>query len=280
MYKLLVCLVLTACLYQSSYAQSLKTPPPSTPQFVKQDFGLSAIELSYSRPGMKGRKIFGDLVPFGKVWRTGANQATTLTFGDPVTIGGTKIPAGKYGLLTIPGASEWTFIITHQLDVTSPAAYKPDQDVVRVTAKPFELPFPIETFSILFANVSGSTCDLQLIWETTVVSLPISTDVDSKVMAQIDNVMNKDTHPYFSAGLYYLDNGKDLNKALEWFDKAIAQDPSPGGSFFVVYQKARCLAKMGKKAEAKSTAQKGIDLAKQANNADYVALNEKLIATL
>jgi len=280
MHKLFVCLVLSAGLYYTAHAQSIKTPPPSTPQFVKQDFGLSNIELSYSRPGMKGRKIFGDLVPFGKVWRTGANQATTLTFGDAVTIGGTKIPAGKYGLLSIPGADEWTLIITHQLDVTNPAAYKPDQDVVRVMAKPFTLPFPMETFSILFANITSSTCDLQLIWENTVVVLPISTDVDTKVMAQIDNAMNKDTHPYFSAALYYLDNGKDLNKALEWFDKAIAQDPSAGGSFFIVYQKARCLAKMGRKADAKATAQKGIDLAKQANNADYVALNEKLIATL
>jgi hypothetical protein len=280
MRKLFVCLVLTASLYQTSNAQSLRTPPPSTPQYVKQDFGLSNIELSYSRPGMKGRKIFGDLVPFGKVWRTGANQATTLTFGDAVTIGGTKIPAGKYGLLSIPGADQWTFIITHQLDVTNPAAYKPDQDVVRVQAKPVQLPFDMETFSILFANITSGSCDLQLLWENTMVVLPITTDVDSKVMAQIDNIVNKDGRPYFSAALYYLDNGKDLNKALEWFDKAIAQDPSPGGSFFIVYQKARCQAKMGRKAEAKATAQKGIELAKQANNADYVALNEKLISTL
>ncbi|HXB09929.1 MAG TPA: DUF2911 domain-containing protein [Puia sp.] len=280
MSKLFVCLVLTACLYQNTYAQSLKTPPPSPPQLVKQDFGLSSVELSYSRPGVKGRKIFGDVVPFGKVWRTGANQATTLSFGDPVTIGGTKIPAGKYGLLTIPGADEWTVIITRQLDVTSPAAYKPDQDLVRVQVKPFQLPFPMETFSILFADITPSSCNLELIWETTVIVVPITADIDTRVMAQIDNVMNKDNHPYFSAALYYLDNGKDLNKALEWFDKAIAQDPSAGGSFFIVYQKARCLAKMGRKADAKTTAQKGIDLAKQANNADYVALNEKLISTL
>ena len=280
MSKLFACLVITACLYQNANAQSIKTPPPSPPQTVNQVFGLSSIELSYSRPGIKGRKIFGDVVPYGKVWRTGANQATTLTFGDAVTIGGTKIPAGKYGLLTIPGADEWTIIITHQLDVTSPAAYKPDQDVVRVQAKPFQLPFPLETFSILFANVTSNSCDLELIWETTVVTLPITTDVDSKIMAQIDNTMNKDNHPYYTAAYYYLENGKDLNKALEWFDKAIAQDPTPGGSFFVVYQKARCLAKMGRKADARAAAQKGIELAKQVNNADYVALNEKLIAAL
>src|SRR5215475_634765 len=117
MHKLFVCLVLTAGLYYTAHAQSIKTPPPSTPQYVKQDFGLSNIELSYSRPGMKGRKIFGDLVPFGKVWRTGANQATTLTFGDAVTIGGKKIAAGKYGLLTIPDQNSWTLIITKSLDV-------------------------------------------------------------------------------------------------------------------------------------------------------------------
>src|SRR5581483_3064143 len=128
----LLLFALSTSLYCTSMAQSIKTPPPSPPQFVRQDFGLSNIELSYSRPGVKGRTIFGDLVPYGKVWRTGANQATTLTFGDDVTIGDTKVPAGKYGLLTIPGADEWTIIITRQLDVTQPAAYKQDQDVVRV----------------------------------------------------------------------------------------------------------------------------------------------------
>jgi Protein of unknown function (DUF2911) len=145
------------------FAQTITTPQPSTPQFVRQDFGLSTIELSYSRPDMRGRKIFGEVVPFGKVWRTGANQATTLTFGDPVTIGGALIPAGKYGLLTIPGSDEWTVIISHQLDVTSPAAYKPDQDVVRVKVQPAKLPFPLETFTILFADVASNACNLQLI---------------------------------------------------------------------------------------------------------------------
>ena len=277
MKKHFLLLVIAAGLCLPSMAQQIKTPSPSTPQFIRQDFGLSTIELSYSRPDMRGRKIYGDLVPYGKVWRTGANQATTLTFGDPVTIGGTKIPAGKYGLLSIPGPDEWTLIITHQTDVTSPAAYKPDQDVARISAKPFQLPFPLETFTILFANVTANSCDLQLIWENTVVTLPITTDIDTRIMAQIDNAMNKDTHPYYSAAFYYLENGKDLNKALEWFDKAIAQDPT---AFFAVYQKARCLAKMGRKAEAKATAEQGIELAKKANNSDYVTLNQKLIASL
>src|ERR1700735_1114075 len=177
MKKYLLLLAWTAALHGSALAQNLRLPQPSTPQTVKQDFGLSNIELSYSRPGIKGRKIFGDLVPFGKVWRTGANQATTLTFGDAVTIGGTTLPAGKYGLLSIPGADEWTLIITHQLDVTSPAAYKPDQDIIRVKATPHSLPFSLETFSILFANVSSNACELQLIWDNTIVTLPITTDI-------------------------------------------------------------------------------------------------------
>jgi len=277
MKKLLLSGIIAGYLCLPSMAQTIKTPAPSTPQYVKQDFGLSSIELSYSRPGVKGRKIFGDLVPFGKVWRTGANQATTLTFGDPVTIGGTKIPAGKYGLLSIPGADEWTIIITRQLDVTSPAAYKPDQDVVRLTVKAINVSFNVETFTILFADVTSTSCNLQLIWENTIVVLPITTDIDSKIMAQIDNAMNKDNHPYFTAAFYYLENGKDLNKALEWFDKALVQDPT---AFFVAYQKARCQAKLGKKQDAIATAKKAIDLAKQANNSDYVALNEKLIASL
>jgi hypothetical protein len=277
MKRTLLLLAIAGSLYFPAQAQQLRTPAPSTPQFVRQDFGLSNIELSYSRPNVKGRKIFGELVPFGKVWRTGANQATTLNFGDEVTIGGTKVPAGKYGLLTIPGSNEWTVIITHQLDVTSPAAYKQDQDVLRLTVPVQQLPFNLETFTILFANVTGTSCDLQLIWDNVMVNFPIRTDIDTKIMAQIDNAMNKDNHPYYAAAVYYLDNGKDLNKALEWFDKALAQDPT---AFFVAYQKARCQAKMGKKQDAIATAKHGIELAQKANNSDYVSLNEKLIASL
>ncbi|MBN9385401.1 MAG: DUF2911 domain-containing protein [Chitinophagaceae bacterium] len=264
-------------LYCSTSAQSIKTPAPSPPQFVRQDFGLSNIELSYSRPGIKGRTIFGDLVPYGKVWRTGANQATTLTFGDDITIEGTRVPAGKYGLLTIPDKDEWTIIITRQLDVTSPAAYKQDQDVVRVRSKVEELPFSIESFTILFSDVTSTSCRLDLCWDKTVVSFIVNTDIDSRVMTQIDNALNKDNRPYYTAAVFYLDNGKDLNKALEWFDKAIAQDPK---AFYAVYQKARCQAKMGRKQDAIATAKKSIELSKQVNNADYVALNEKLISSL
>lgn len=276
MQKILLLLTLGCSILMTAPAQTLKTPPVSAPQIVRQDFGLSNIELSYSRPGVKGRKIFGDLVPFGKVWRTGANQATTLTFGDSVNIGNVSIPPGKYGLLSIPGADAWTFIITRQTDVTSPAAYKPDQDIVRVEASPHHLPFPVETMTLEFSNITGSSCNLDLLWDNVAVGFPISTNSDARVMAQIGAIMNTDTHPYYQAAVYYLENGKDLNKALEWFDKSIAENPT----YFAVYQKARCLAKLGRKQDAIATAKKSMELAKTANNGDYVALNEKLIASL
>ena len=256
-----------------SFAQQLNTPQPSPTQEVKQNFGLSKIELSYSRPAMKGRKIFGDLVPYGKVWRTGANQATTLTFGNEVTIGGTKVPAGKYGLLAIPDAGEWTVIITKQTDVTSPAAYKQDQDVVRVKATPVELGFPVENFTILFGDITGSSCNLQMVWDNIVVSVPITTDVDSKVSAQIKDLMEKDNRPYFSAAMYYIDNGKDLNQALAWLEKATAANPD---AFYMFYQQARVLAKLGRKKEALEVSNKSMELSKAAKNDDYVALNVKL----
>lgn len=256
-----------------SEAQQLNTPQPSPTANIKQNFALSNIEISYSRPGVKGRKVFGDLVPYGKVWRTGANNATTITFGEEVMIGGKKVAAGKYGLLTIPGESEWTIIISKQTNVTSPADYKQDQDVVRVQAKPETMPFSIETFMINIDNIKSSSCEIGLGWDNVYTSFEVQADVESKVMEQIKNSMEKDNKPYFSAALYYIDNGKDLNKAVEWLDKAYAQNPE---AFWVLYQKARAQKMLGKKTDAVATSNKSIDLAKKAKNDDYVALNEKL----
>lgn len=255
----------------------LKTPAPSPTQTIKQDFGLSSVELSYSRPGMKGRKIFGDLVPFGKVWRTGANSATTITFGDDVMIGDKKVPAGKYGLLTMPEKKEWTIIITKQLDVTSPAAYKPEMDVARIMVAPMNMKDEMESFTMQFADVKSTSCALHVMWEKTAVAIPITTDVETKVMAQIDQLMNKDNRPYFNAAMYYMDNGKDLSQALAWFDKGIEGNPT---AFWMHHQRANCLAKLDRKDEAKAAAEKSKTLAAEAKNDDYVKLNEKLLAEL
>ena len=257
--------------------QNLKVPAPSPSTTVKQDFGTSSVELSYSRPGVKGRKIFGDLVPYDKVWRTGANSATTITFGDDVTISGTKIPAGKYGLLTIPGQQEWTVIITKSTDVSSASAYKEANDVVRVKVKPQELPFAVETFMIAFDNIKPTSMDAVILWDKTAVPFTITTEVDSKVMAQIDQLMKSDKPPYFQAAMYYMDNGKDLDKAVTWMDKAIQENPK---AYWVYHNKAKALAKLGKKQEAKDAANKSMELAKTDRNDEYVQMNETLLATL
>jgi tetratricopeptide (TPR) repeat protein len=273
--KLLV-LTLICCTTFLADAQTIKTPAPSPTQSVKQDFGISTIELNYSRPGMKGRKIFGDLVPYGKVWRTGANSATRLKFSDDVSIGGQVLKAGEYALYTVPNEKEWEIII-NKGSANWGTDYKQEDDIFRVKATPVKLDQPVESFTMQFANVKSGSADLQIMWDKTLVSVPITSDIDKKVMAQIDAAMNKDSRPYYQAAMYYLETGKDLNQALTWFDKAIEQNPT---AYWVYHQKANALAKMGKKREAKTTAQKSMDLAKTAKNDDYVKLNEKLIADL
>jgi hypothetical protein len=257
-------------------AQSIKTPQPSPGQTLRQDFGISSIELNYSRPGMKGRKIFGDLVPYGKVWRTGANSATRIKFSDDVTIGGQTLKAGEYAIYTVPNEKEWEIII-NKGSANWGTDYKQEDDILRVKASSVKLDWPVETFTMQFSNVKSNSTDLQIMWDKTLVSVPITTDVDQKVIAQIDNAMNKDNRPYFAAAMYYMETGRDLKQALTWLDKAIEQNPT---AFWIYHQKANALAKLGKKAEAKTTAQKSMELAKTANNDDYVKLNEKLIASL
>lgn len=276
--KKIALLILFQCALAYGYAQ-IKVPAPSPTQTVKQDFGLSFIELSYSRPGLKDRKAFGPdgVRPYDVVWRTGANSATTLNFGDAVTIGDKEIPAGKYGLLTIPGKDEWTIILSKQTDVTSPAEYKQEEDLVRLQAKPIVLPMNIETMTISFNDITANSCKVFIAWGNTIVSFPITTNVDDKIMASIDASLKSGKPAYFQAGVYYLENNKDLNKAVEWLGKAAAAQPD---AFWAQYQLAKALAKAGKKEEAKKAALQSIELAKKAKNDDYVALNEKLIAEL
>jgi tetratricopeptide (TPR) repeat protein len=275
MKRIFLALTATALMY-TAQAQ-LKTPAPSPAQTVKQEFALSSIELSYSRPGIKSRKLYTDIAPAGKVWRTGANGATTLTFGEEVTIGGVKVPAGKYGLLSIPDKKSWILIISKQTDVTSPAAYKAEMDVVRIPVAVTKSKSAVETFTIQFANVKSTSLDIQLLWDKSMVSLPVTVDIDSKIMASIDAAMKTDKPPYFQAAMYYMDNGKDLNQALTWFNKAVEQQPD---AFWVQHQWANCLAKLGKKTEAIAAANRSKELAQKAKNDDYVKLNDDLLKKL
>lgn len=268
--------IICSCISIIGNAQ-VNMPAPSPTQTIKQDFGLSSIELNYSRPAIKGRKIFGELVPYGKMWRTGANGATRIKFGDDVVIGGQQVKAGEYALYTIPNENEWEIILNKGVDNGGLAGYKPEEDVTRFKVKSASLPTPVESFTMQFGDVKPSSTELLLRWENTVVSIPITTDVDSKVMAQINDLMNKDNRPYYQSALYYADNGKDLNQAITWFDKAIEQNPK---GYYIYYQKATALVKMGKKEEAKKVSQKSMDVARQEKNDDYVRLNEKLLASL
>ena len=255
----------------------LKTPAPSPVQNLRQDFGLGTIELSYSRPGVRGRKVYGDLLPYGQVWRTGANSATTISFTDEVIVGGKKVPAGKYGLLTIPGAKQWIVILSKQTNVTSPADYNAEQDVVRVNLSTTKSKTSTETFTLSIQDIKPTSCNLVMSWEKRSFSLPIQTEIEGKIMASIETAMKTEKPPYYNAAMYYMDNGKDLNQALAWFDKAVESNPT---AFWIHYQRANCLAKLGKKAEAIAGAEKSKQLATEAKNGDYVKLNEKLLAEL
>lgn len=274
-------------------AQALKTPQPSTTQKISQEFGIGTIDLSYSRPNSKGRKIFGDLVPFGKLWRTGANTATRLKFSNDVTFAGQPLKAGEYSLFTMPNQQSWTIILNTDAKVKGVFEYKKEDDVLTATVPSEDMvKMPVaklkkgeaapvvkglETFTMQFANITNTSCELHIMWENTAVKIPITVNIDGDVMKQIDKLMNVDSKPYFNAAVYYADNGKDLNQALTWFNKAEEMNPK---AYWVKYQKAKCLQKLGKKAEALETSKLSSVLAKEADNQDYVKLNETLQAEL
>ncbi|MCP2043638.1 DUF2911 domain-containing protein [Pontibacter sp. HSC-36F09] len=260
--------------------QGIAMPAASPLSTVTQEIGLTNASVSYSRPSMKGRSVFGgDVVPFGKVWRTGANNSTTLKFSDEVTIQGKKVPAGEYALLTIPNQNEWTIILYKDIKIGgNVAAYKQEDDLLRFTVKPQTNPRKVETFTINFANLKANSADLEIMWDKTIASFTIETEVDSKVMAQIqERVVNgKEVSPtlYAAAANYYADNNKDMKQALEWMKKANANDPK----FWNLHAQAKIQAKMKDYKGAVKTAEQSIELAKKANNADYVRMNEKAIA--
>ncbi|ANH82173.1 hypothetical protein A8C56_15425 [Niabella ginsenosidivorans] len=256
----------------------VKVPAASSAQTVRQDFGLGTLEWSYSRPGLKGRTLYTDVAPAGKLWRTGANSATTLTVSDTIIIGGKTIGAGKYGLLTIPGRNSWTVIITKQTNVTAdPTIYKEAEDVVRVPVKPVTVNTSTETFTIQLAAITPASAELQLLWGNVMVPIPVKTDIDKRIMASINASMQSAKPAYFAAANYYYDNNKDLQQAIEWYRKAATAQPD---AYWVHYYYARALAKAGRTKEARSTAEKSKQLAAENHNPDYVKLNEQLLATL
>jgi len=258
----------------SSFAQI--TPSQSSTQTISQEFGLGKMTLTYSRPDVKGRKIFGYVEPYGKVWRTGANSATVIKFSDDVTMEGHKVSAGEYGLFSIPGETEWTIILSKKPQQWGAYSYNQADDYLRFTVKPAKLAETEETFTMQFKNVFPTSADLKLMWEHTALSIHLTTDIDVKVMARIDSAMQTAKKPYYDAVVYYWNNNKDMSKALPWAEEMAKLPGLP--PYVAKLWKARVLLKKGDKPAAIATATEGVDMAKKGNNEEYVRLNSEVIA--
>lgn len=257
----------------NSYAQL--TPAPSSTQTIVQNFGLGKITLTYSRPNVKGRKIFGYTEPYKAVWRTGANAATTITFTDDVTLEGHKVAAGAYGLFSIPNENEWTIILSKNPKQWGAYTYNAADDYLRFTIKPIKIDETVETLTMQFTNVFPTSADFNILWEHTALMMHLTIDIDAKVMARIDSAMQTDKKPYYDAVIYYWNNNKDMNKALPW---AEALQTAPGFPPYVVkLWLARVELKKGDKAAAIKAAQAGITAAKADNSTEYVRLNTEVL---
>jgi hypothetical protein len=281
--KTVLALTLILFLTGATAIAQIKMPTASPSTTIKQTIGLADVTLEFSRPSAKGRKVMGDLVPYnGKIWRTGANASTKLTLSEEMMLEGHKVPAGQYALYTIPGEKEWTVIIHKNLKHWGDggADYKADEDLVRFKVTPKKAAEKAETFNITFTDLTNNGATMQIMWENTVVPVKITSDVDSKVMAQIQEKVVNGTNVtpalYSAAANYYADNNKDLKQALTWMQKANETDPK----FYNLHYQAKIQAKLKDYKGAAATAQKSMELSKKANNADYVALNEKLLAEI
>src|SRR6478672_9030673 len=256
-------------------AQDLKIPEPSTAQRIEQEFGLGKITVTYSRPNTKGRKILGEIEPYGLVWRTGANAATKIKLTDTLTMEKHQLLPGEYALFTIPGPNEWTVILNQTAQQWGAYSYDSTKDVLRFKVKPGKLDKKMETFTIQFANAFVDHGDLQLSWENTVVSLRLETDVDARVMANIDELMKGDKKPYYFASIYYYNHDKDMKKALSWINEADKNSPD---AYNIKYWKARIQLKIGDKAGAIESANQGLKLAIAEPSAEYIRLNNEVLA--
>lgn len=269
-------LALITCFNINTKAQTQppRIPEASSTQTIIQDFGLGKITLTYSRPNVKDRKIFGGIQPFGDVWRTGANWATTITFSEEVIVEGNKVPAGTYSLFTIPGEKEWTVILNKTVRQWGAYDYKKEDDLLRVKVPMIPLKEKRETFTVAFANVTTKNADLYLLWDYTAIAIKMQTNDNAQILVNIDELMKAPKKPYFNAIQYYYENDQDLNKALKWVYEA--QKTEPKAPWFKLWE-ARVLLKQGKKAEAIKAAKQGIALADSSNDDEYVRLNQGVV---
>lgn len=268
--------ILIMALFAVSVNAQINTPAASPKQMVKQTVGLTDITVEYSRPSMKGRTIFAEdgLVSYGKMWRTGANAATKITFSTDVTVNGKALEAGSYAITTVPSANEWRMNFYPYVK-SSWSSYAEANPVLSVTTKPKSLGMSMESFLIHFGNLKDDSASLDLMWDKTVASVKIGVSYDEEVMAAIEKTLAGPTpNDYYNAASYYHSSGKDLNKALEYVRKA-TNVAKP--RYWQVRREALILADMGKTDEAIKAANKSLELAKAAGNEDYVKMNQKSI---
>jgi hypothetical protein len=274
--------VATAAMFTSSLAfGQIKAPQPSPEATLTQAVGLTNVEIVYSRPGAKGRTVFGDVVPFGEIWRTGANSSTKITLSDNVKIGGQDVPAGTYAIYTIPGKEEWTIILHKYLENWGAGGYDQTQDLARFTVKPTMMTENYESFTIDFASFASGKAMIDMRWENTKVSFAIETPTDVMMEKQIKAQLidGPSAGTYASGAGYYLEKGEKLDLAATWIVKAIELRPE---AFWYLHTEAKILAKQGKKKEAIAAAEKSMEMAKANKEGDfgYVGNNERLIKEL
>ena len=262
----------------------IQTPSPSPSGSVFTVVGLTDVKIDYFRPSVKGRKIFGTdasvLLPYGRIWRTGANSGTKISFSDDVKVEGIAVPKGEYLIFTWPGAAEWT--VSLYKDITlggNTDGYDKSKEAANFKVKPEKLTEKIETLTINIGDISpdNKTAKVQLAWENTSVKFSIAVEYDEKVMQSIEANTKVNPFNYFGAAVYYLENGKDLNQALEWINLAATgmQD-----AFWITHQKAKIQKALGDKTGALATANASLESSKKANNRDYQMMNESLIKSL
>jgi hypothetical protein len=271
-------LTLAITLFAFMFADAqVKTPRPSPLGKVFQTVGLTDIEVEYYRPSAKDRVVFGDLVPFGKPWRTGANANTKISFSTDVTIDGKELKKGTYALYSIPGAGEWEIIFYAESNNNGlPAEWNEEKVSLRTTAKAVKEAKMIETFTIGIGDISNNDAAISLAWEKTSVSVKVSVPTESIAMKSIESVMaGPSGNDYAAASLYYLEEGKDLNKALEWAKKAV--EMTGDYAFWLHRRQALIEAKLGDKTAAIESAKRSLESAKKAGNEDYIKMNEDSI---